>query len=35
MPVDCTRVLLDSYCGLMYGKLENIIVFTAGRPRTL
>ena len=28
MPVDCTRVLLDSYCGLMHGKLENMkIVF--------
>jgi hypothetical protein len=28
MPVECTRVLLDSYCGLMHGKLENIkIVF--------
>jgi len=36
MPVDCKRILFDSYYGLMHGKLENMkIVFTAGGPHIL
>jgi len=32
MPVNCKRILFDSYYGLMHGKLENMkIVFTVGR----